>query len=806
IKAYMAVLRKTNKQARLHNQELFDVIHSKLPDGYCKDYRQWHDRTYNERGNKFDRKPPSALTLIIWLEEEKDRRQAEADQKANEATRLALASAGLASQRKSFRVNVAQAGDEDEEIDLEEPERQVLAQGGSFRGNRGRGSNARKPDGVVTSQPQTGEPPKTRVDNRACGQCAERHKLEDCPKFKALSTATARREFCMDAERCFRCLIGGHRAADCRQLNKCTKCTKKHHEMLHGDTNKSAMTSHAWYQDSDLESWPEDDDYGQALVARGGGQAALRVVPIYVENPITGERAELNALLDEGAEESFLDEGIRRVLGLKGPVKQRRIYGFGGRENLVRMAQVKVTLRSLDKKVEQSAIFSCLPHPVGNLQAQDWSQLKRAWSHLRDLPFHMSKGAVHVLLGADLPGLAMSLREVRHPSGSLELPVARLTPLGWTAYGPTHPEEGEERERIGVPPCYDSLSRGVTATGGPEAKAFLIRGSKPPRAARQVDLEPQRLEGFARRQHKDVNDRELSEMVSRQWYVQETLLDNERVTSTGETRAVERLRNTKQFLPQPDGTVRIQLGTLWREGEPKLENNYHYARRRWESLEVSKLAKPEDMALYLQNIDMWLERKYVREVPAEEERPPLAYYLAHFPVKKESSSTTKIRPVMDGAARSGNPPKCLNDAIHPGPKMINNILDVFQEFRRFAVAVTADLEQMFLQILLAPEDRKFHRFILRRPGEEHLREYEFLVHSFGNASSPCVAIYAIKSYAAQKKDQYPLAWKIIEKASLVDDHLFSLETDTEAAEAIRQLRAIYKEINFHLAKFSSNHL
>jgi hypothetical protein len=169
------------------------------------------------------------------------------------------------------------------------------------------------------------------------------------------------------------------------------------------------------------------------------------VVPIYVENPATGEQVKLNALLDEGAEESYLDEGIQQALGLKGPVKQRRIYGFGGRKNLVCMARVKVILRSLDKKVEQNAIFSCLPHPVGNLQAHDWSQLKRAWSHLQDLPFHTSKGAVHVLLGADLPGLTTSLQEVRHPSGSLELPVARLTPLGWTACGPTHPEEGKER-------------------------------------------------------------------------------------------------------------------------------------------------------------------------------------------------------------------------------------------------------------------------------------------------------------------------------------------------------------------------
>jgi hypothetical protein len=43
-----------------------------------------------------------------------------------------------------------------------------------------------------------------------------------------------------------------------------------------------------------------------------------------------------------------------------------------------------------------------------------------------------------MLLGSNVPGLAASLQEVVHPSGDPGLPVARLTPLGWTACGPTH--------------------------------------------------------------------------------------------------------------------------------------------------------------------------------------------------------------------------------------------------------------------------------------------------------------------------------------------------------------------------------
>jgi hypothetical protein len=73
-------------------------------------------------------------------------------------------------------------------------------------------------------------------------------------------------------------------------------------------------------------------------------------------------------------------------------------------------------------------------------------------------------------------------------------------------------------------------------------------------------------------------DRELNELVARSWYVLETVLDNERVTSLSEQKAVARLRDSKEMLLQPDGTYKIQIGCLWKDGEPKLENNYAYAR------------------------------------------------------------------------------------------------------------------------------------------------------------------------------------------------------------------------------------
>jgi hypothetical protein len=178
------------------------------------------------------------------------------------------------------------------------------------------------------------------------------------------------------------------------------------------------------------------------------------------------------------------------------------------------------------------------------------------------------------------------------------------------------------------------------------------RPRRPPLLAVPTDVELSR-KSFGYRQLWDNLDQELNELVMRQWRVEETLLDNERVMSIGEQRAVERLQNTKQLIPLSDGRVRIQLGCLWRENEPRLENNYHYAKTRWQSLEQSKLNDPEEMKEYWCNIQIWIDRGYVEEVKPKEWRQLLAYYLAHFRVRKDTSSSTKIRPGMDGVTKCG---------------------------------------------------------------------------------------------------------------------------------------------------------
>ena len=62
----------------------------------------------------------------------------------------------------------------------------------------------------------------------------------------------------------------------------------------------------------------------------------------------------------------------------------------------------------------------------------------------------------------------------------------------------------------------------------------------------------------------------------------------------------------------------------------------------------------------------------------------------------------KVRVVSDCAARYGG--VCLSDCLLPGSDTIADLLKVLLKFRRGAIAMAADIEEMFLQVKLSPSD------------------------------------------------------------------------------------------------------
>ena len=70
---------------------------------------------------------------------------------------------------------------------------------------------------------------------------------------------------------------------------------------------------------------------------------------------------------------------------------------------------------------------------------------------------------------------------------------------------------------------------------------------------------------------------------------------------------------------------------------------------------------------------------------------------------REDKQTTKLRIMYDASANSSIP--SLNECLYIGPKFGQSLLDIILRFRAQNVALTADIEKVFLMVSVSEEDR-----------------------------------------------------------------------------------------------------
>ncbi|XP_055622509.1 uncharacterized protein LOC129766080 [Toxorhynchites rutilus septentrionalis] len=111
---------------------------------------------------------------------------------------------------------------------------------------------------------------------------------------------------------------------------------------------------------------------------------------------------------------------------------------------------------------------------------------------------------------------------------------------------------------------------------------------------------------------------------------------------------------------------------------------------------------------YRKFIEEYIELGQMKAVLPTEPQHYKGCFLPHHPVMKESSATTKVRVVFDASTRTSTG-HSLNDGLLVGPVIQDDLLSIILRFRTFPVALVADIEKMYRQILLHPNDTPFQR-------------------------------------------------------------------------------------------------
>ena len=187
----------------------------------------------------------------------------------------------------------------------------------------------------------------------------------------------------------------------------------------------------------------------------------------------------------------------------------------------------------------------------------------------------------------------------------------------------------------------------------------------------------------------------------------------------------------------------------------------------------------------------------VPQLPSDE--PARVFYLPHRPVVKNTSTTTKVRPVFDASAAGPNGVS-LNDCLEAGPCLLPSLVDVLLRFRRWAVALTADITKAFLQIQVRPPDRDVHRFL--RPVGSEVQVWRFTRVPFGNKSSPFLLNATVKHHLGKMPPSRVVTE--LQENLYVDDWLSGADSDAQAQMMFEEARQIMAIAGLPLVKWQSN--
>ena len=143
------------------------------------------------------------------------------------------------------------------------------------------------------------------------------------------------------------------------------------------------------------------------------------------------------------------------------------------------------------------------------------------------------------------------------------------------------------------------------------------------------------------------------------------------------------------------------------------------------------------------------------------EKNEMAWYIPHHGVY-HPKKMDKIRVVFDCSADFQG---CsLNKNLLQGPDLTNSLVGVLCRFRQEPIALTCDIEGMFLQVTVNEEHRDYLRFLWWENGNTNHEPQEYImkVHLSGPGSSPGCANLALKATA--EDNEQDLGLKCVKEA------------------------------------------
>ncbi|XP_037113011.1 uncharacterized protein LOC119126082 isoform X2 [Syngnathus acus] len=610
-----------------------------------------------------------------------------------------------------------------------------------------------------------------KTDAKGCVFCEKsNHGLQTCRKFLKETTAE-RVKFVKTNKLCFGCLKSGHQSKNCEKRSICETCKRKHPTCLHEnrpreddrkeqEDGERKESGRRFKKKEDLSESEEKEETpveatANRVVQDKRSTYSSTVVPVWLSTASNPEQeVRVYALLDNQSDTTFILQETAEVLVTEKQPVQLKLSTMSSKDTVIqsqKLTGLQVRGYNETRKISLPVTYTREFIPA-NLSHVPIPETARSWPHLEHLAGEITPLCdceIGLLIGYNC-SQALLPREV--VSGKDNEPFAQRTDLGWSIVGCADP-------------CVDY--------GDAIGSSHRI-------VVKQVITPPEVIKAL----ESDFNER-----IAEDAHISQEDLRFLSIMEEG-------------IKAKPDG--RCEMPLPFKEERPSLPQNRICADHRLKCLR-KRLERDEQYRKdYKTFMSEMIARGDAEKVTEEQLDKSPSWYIPHHGVY-HPHKPGKIRVVFDCSAKYQG--MSLNDHLLTGPELTNTLVGVLCRFRKGPVAIMCDVERMFHQFHVRPEDRDYLRFLWWEDGDLQSEPavYRMKVHLFGAASSPGCANYGLKHIAAQGQGHFKeTSIRFIERNFYVDDGLTSVTTEEEAIQLVAEAREICSNGKLRIHKFISN--
>ncbi|XP_062714600.1 uncharacterized protein LOC134291174 [Aedes albopictus] len=614
--------------------------------------------------------------------------------------------------------------------------------------------------GVHSVQPQSQKQKQSTVktsystmqssSGKRCVACKENHFLFQCAAFQRMSVVD-RDALLKTHSLCRSCFKMGHMSKECQSKFNCRNCKGRHHTLVCFRSEKDSSAKVAAVARGSHPSIPRESSEASEPSGSGSSQVVnmtatdisvsgaaqqyssqvLLATAVVVVEDDEGGRFPARALLDSGSESNFITERLSQRMKTHREKVDISVRWIGQSGTKVRQ-KIQAVVRSRVSQFSQSMSFLILPSvtvnlPTATINTDGWSIPPGI--KLAD-PAFFESGRVDMVLGIE--SFFDFFETSQRKTLGNELPTLNESVFGWVVCGGLSNSSQDLR-----------ITCNASATENLESLVARFWSSEEVGPVKVLSPEEKRCEDLF------------------QNTVQRNPEGRYTVTLPKEEDAVSRLGESKEI------AIRRLQGTERRLGRnANLHKSYHDFLEEYESM--GHMVKVEGAALTSQR----------------------RCFLPHHPVFKEDSTTTKVRVVFDASCATSSGVS-LNNVLLTGPVIQDDLRSIIMRSRTKQIMLVSDVEKVFRQIWVHPEDRPLQCILWRSNPQDEINVYELKTVTYGTKPAPYLATRTLKQLAMDEEATYPLG---AAAANSVE----------QACELRKQLSEMTERGGFRLRKWASN--